>query len=136
MLPGTALPTITTARLGKFHSCAYPSGNQIQRTSFINTRSILPPPHEAGSGPALDPAKTRDDLKAFLQEQGIPAMIYYPVPLYEQPAFAQYWKGGRLPVTEALCASVFSLPMHSEMTEDILARISGAVKAFFEASQK
>ena len=96
----------------------------------------ITPPHEAGSGPALDPAKTRDDLKAFLQEQGIPAMIYYPVPLYEQPAFAQYWKGGRLPVTEALCASVFSLPMHSEMTEDILARISGAVKAFFEASQK
>jgi len=37
-----------------------------------------------------------------------------------------------LPVTEALCASVFSLPMHSEMTESVLAEITGAVKAFFE----
>ena len=84
-----------------------------------------------------DPVKTRDDLKAYLSEQGIPCMIYYPVPLYKQPAFAQYWKGGELPVTEALCASVFSLPMHSEMTEEILKKITGAVKVFFfEASQK
>ncbi|MFN0035810.1 MAG: DegT/DnrJ/EryC1/StrS family aminotransferase [Saprospiraceae bacterium] len=80
-----------------------------------------------------DPVRTRDELKAYLQEQGIPAMIYYPVPLYDQPAFAQYWKGGKLPVTEALCACVFSLPMHSEMTEEILAKITGAVRAFFEA---
>lgn len=78
-----------------------------------------------------DPVQTRDKLKAYLQEQGIPCMIYYPVPLYKQPAFAQYWQGGELPVTEALCASVFSLPMHSEMTEEILAKITGAVKTFF-----
>jgi dTDP-4-amino-4,6-dideoxygalactose transaminase len=78
-----------------------------------------------------DPVQTRDALKAYLLEQGVPAMIYYPVPLYKQPAFAQYWKVGELPVTEALCAAVFSLPMHSEMTEEILMRITGAVKAFF-----
>ena len=81
---------------------------------------------------APDPAKTRDELKAYLLEQGIPCMIYYPVPLYKQPAYAPFWKGGELPVTEALCASVFSLPMHSEMTEEILGKITGAVKAFFE----
>ena len=55
-------------------------------------------------------------------------MIYYPVPLYKQGAFAQYWKGGMLPVTEALCNSVFSLPMHSEMTEEVLSKITEAVK--------
>ena len=78
-----------------------------------------------------DPVQTRDALKAYLLEKGIPCMIYYPVPLYKQPAFAQYWNGGELPVTEALCASVFSLPMHSELTDEILAEITGAVKAFF-----
>ncbi len=82
-----------------------------------------------------DPVKTRDELKAYLLEKGVPAMIYYPVPLYDQPAFAKYWKGGKLPVTEALCASVFSLPMHSEMTEEILEKITGAVKAFFEREE-
>ena len=80
---------------------------------------------------APNPSQVREDIKAYLLEQGIPAMIYYPVPLYKQPAYAHYWKGGELPVTEALCASVFSLPMHSEMTDEILARITGAVKAFF-----
>ncbi len=79
-----------------------------------------------------DSVKTRDELKAFLLEKSIPCMIYYPVPLYDQPAFAPFWKDGKLPVTEALCASVFSLPMHSEMTESVLAEITGAVKAFFE----
>ena len=82
---------------------------------------------------APNPRELRDKLKATMQEMGIPVMIYYPVPLYKQPAFAQYWKGGELPVTEALCASVFSLPMHSEMTGEILAKITGAVKTFFEA---
>ena len=58
-------------------------------------------------------------------------MIYYPVPLYKQPGYAHYWKGGELPVTEALCASVFSLPMHSEMSDDILKTITQAVTDFF-----
>jgi dTDP-4-amino-4,6-dideoxygalactose transaminase len=66
-----------------------------------------------------------------LAEQGIPAMIYYPVPLYEQEAFREYWRGGELPVTEQLCASVFSLPIHTELTEEVLEKITGAVKAFF-----
>lgn len=79
-----------------------------------------------------DSVALRDQLKAYLQDQGIPMMIYYPVPLYNQPAFAAYWHGGTLPVTESLCASVFSLPMHSELTDEILEKITGAVKAFFD----
>jgi dTDP-4-amino-4,6-dideoxygalactose transaminase len=80
---------------------------------------------------APNPAEVRDHLKAALQEKGVPMMIYYPVPLYDQAAFAPYWKGGKLPVTEALCASVCSLPMHSEMNEPILEEITTAVTAFF-----
>ncbi|MBN8681318.1 MAG: DegT/DnrJ/EryC1/StrS family aminotransferase [Chitinophagales bacterium] len=69
----------------------------------------------------------RDALKATLAEQGIPAMIYYPVPLYKQLAYQPYWKGGELPVTEMLCQEVFSLPMHSELNESTLERITTAV---------
>lgn len=74
----------------------------------------------------------RDDLKKYLAEKGIPAMIYYPVPLYVQAAFQQYWPGGTLPVTEQLCESVISLPMHSELTESILSEITDAVRDFFK----
>lgn len=78
-----------------------------------------------------DPRAIRDELREYLAGKGIPCMIYYPVPLYEQLAFRQYWKGGTLPVTEQLCASVFSLPIHTELTEEVLETITGAVKTFF-----
>lgn len=73
----------------------------------------------------------RDALKAFLGERGIPAMVYYPVPLYKQGAFAPFYSGQELPVTESLCRSVISLPMHSELEETALDFITGSVRAFF-----
>ncbi|MEI7831012.1 MAG: DegT/DnrJ/EryC1/StrS family aminotransferase [Prolixibacteraceae bacterium] len=73
----------------------------------------------------------RDQLKDFLAQKGIPSMIYYPLPLYRQDAFSKYVpEGFSLPVTEKLCKSVLSLPIHTEMTDEILARISEAVNSF------
>ncbi|MBL7826163.1 MAG: DegT/DnrJ/EryC1/StrS family aminotransferase [Saprospiraceae bacterium] len=79
-----------------------------------------------------NPREVREALKAHLQNLGIPMMVYYPVPLYDQPAFNSYWKGGTLPVTEQLCATVFSLPMHSELDEDQLKYICEGVRTFFK----
>jgi len=74
----------------------------------------------------------RDALRAFLQEQGIPSMIYYPIPLHLQKAYqSPRYKKGDFPVTEKLCASVLSLPMHTELTEDTLEQITNAVLNFF-----
>ena len=75
----------------------------------------------------------REPLRAFLAEKGIPSMVYYPVPLYKQGAFAQYWNGtaAGLPVTEQLCATVFSLPMHTEMQAEQLDYILSSVQQFF-----
>ena len=45
-------------------------------------------------------------------------MIYYPVPLSLQNAFAfAGYHEGDFPVTEHLCKSVLSLPIHTEMNE-------------------
>jgi UDP-2-acetamido-2-deoxy-ribo-hexuluronate aminotransferase len=73
----------------------------------------------------------REELKRFLGERGIPAMVYYPVPLYKQEAFAAWQPNGFFPVTETLCREVISLPMHSEMNAEILDKIIGAVREFF-----
>ncbi len=73
----------------------------------------------------------RNALKQHLADRGIPAMIYYPIPLYKQQAFAPYWRGGELPVTERLCRSVISLPMHSELTTEQQDLIIEGVKSFF-----
>jgi UDP-2-acetamido-2-deoxy-ribo-hexuluronate aminotransferase len=74
----------------------------------------------------------RDALMAHLQEKGIPSMTYYPLPLYRQIAFAPYVEENFvLPVTEKLCDEVLSLPVHTEMNEQLLNYIAGEVKDFF-----
>ena len=73
----------------------------------------------------------RDHLKKYLQEQGIPSMIYYHIPLHLQKAYKQEGFGeGSFPITERLSKTVLSLPIHTEMTEDELSYICQTIKAF------
>lgn len=75
----------------------------------------------------------RDALKAHLQTQGIPSMIYYPLSLYDQKAYAKYWTAGtKLEHTEVLCQEVISLPMHTELDEELITYITAAVKHFIK----
>lgn len=74
----------------------------------------------------------RDALKSFLNEKGIPSMIYYPLPLYKQEAFKKYVdKAFELPVTEQLCNEVLSLPIHTEMNPADMDYICNSIKTFF-----
>ncbi|MEQ8703242.1 MAG: DegT/DnrJ/EryC1/StrS family aminotransferase [Phaeodactylibacter sp.] len=77
----------------------------------------------------------REALQQHLQEVGIPSMIYYPVPLYKQKAYmkAMDQQIDALPVTETLCQSVISLPMHTELDPAALEYITNQVKAFFNS---
>ena len=76
----------------------------------------------------------RAALIAHLNSKGIPAMIYYPVPLHLQKAYIDpRYKPGDFPVTEALSDSVFSLPMHTELDNEQLACITAAVLEFVNA---
>ena len=74
----------------------------------------------------------RDQLKSFLSDFNIPSMIYYPIPLYKQKAFSSYYDGTGLTNTEALCKQVLSLPMHTEMDNEIQYFIVNKVKDFFK----
>lgn len=63
----------------------------------------------------------RDALREGLAERGIPAMIYYPVPLHQQKAYLDpRYKDGDFPVAEKLAACVLSLPMHTELDQEQL----------------
>lgn len=70
----------------------------------------------------------RNAVQAQLKEKVIPAMIYYPVPLHLQKAYQDpRYKQGDFPVAEELCATVLSLPMHTELDEEQLKYITDAV---------
>ncbi len=74
----------------------------------------------------------RDELKQYLQENGVSSMIYYPLPLYKQKAFNDSVpENFSLPITQKLCDEVISLPIHTEMTEEVLEVIVEKVKRFF-----
>jgi len=61
----------------------------------------------------------RDGLKRWLQEHGIPSMVYYPFTVQEQQAFKMLARVPlSIPVATSLCRSVLSIPIHTEMTAD------------------
>jgi UDP-2-acetamido-2-deoxy-ribo-hexuluronate aminotransferase len=79
------------------------------------------------------PPAVRDRLKDYLQDKGIPSMIYYPIPLHHQEAFRSISRcADDLSVTERLCKSVISLPIHTEMTSDVQDEIIQRVIEFFK----
>jgi UDP-2-acetamido-2-deoxy-ribo-hexuluronate aminotransferase len=78
-----------------------------------------------------DPATFRDGLQAFLADNKVPAMIYYPVPGHKQKMFEQFGTASQsLPVTDWLTHRVISLPMHTELDEEQLEYIAGKVKEY------
>lgn len=73
----------------------------------------------------------RDELRSYLSEKGIPAMVYYPLPLHKQKAYTDpRYDQVDFTKTEALNAAVISLPMHTELTEEELVYITKTVKEF------
>lgn len=76
------------------------------------------------------PAGTdRAAVQAALKVQGIPTMVYYAKPMHHQGAFANTRSAqADCPVTERLCETVLSLPMHPYMSEQQVREISDAVR--------
>ena len=70
----------------------------------------------------------RDALREALTQAGVPAMIYYPIPLHLQKAYQDpRYKQGDFPVAERLASCVLSLPMHTELDDEQLAFITDQV---------
>ena len=70
----------------------------------------------------------RSELREKLTEHGIPAMIYYPSPLHKQNAYKnERFKTNDFPITQKLCDTVLSLPMHTELDEETLNYITNTL---------
>jgi dTDP-4-amino-4,6-dideoxygalactose transaminase len=68
-------------------------------------------------------SERRDEIMAALQAKQIGCAVYYPVPLHQQNAFKEECEGLSLPVTEAVAASCFSLPICPYLEEQSVAEI-------------
>ncbi len=74
----------------------------------------------------------RDGMVQYLKDKGVGCMIYYPLPLHHQKAFAPFFKGGNLPISEQLCKEVFAIPIHTEMEEQHLEYVTQTIIQFFD----
>ena len=76
----------------------------------------------------------REALRKHLESKGIPSMVYYPVPVHLQKAFLYLgYQHGDFPVSEKLCGSVLSLPMHTELDEEQVRYIAGSIIEFIKS---
>lgn len=102
--------------------------------AFANCEQLLIPGRQAHSTHVFHQytlrvvGADRDALRESLAQAGIPAMIYYPVPLHRQQAYRDpRYQEGDFPVAERLAACVLSLPMHTELDEEQLSYITSNV---------
>ncbi len=84
---------------------------------FVNIPFVLPHVKHIFHQYSLKVNK-RDELKLFLADNGIPSMIYYPVPLHLQFAYKYNYKKGGYPVSEKVAEEIISLPMHTELSDE------------------
>jgi len=74
----------------------------------------------------------RNSLRECLENEGIPSMVYYPVPLHMQKAYLHLGYGADdFPLTTSLSGEVLSLPMHTELDEEQLSYITGCIRSKF-----
>lgn len=79
----------------------------------------------------------RDAVQKMLQENGVGAMIYYPIPLHMQKVHAHLgYKMGDLPHTEKNTECVMSLPMFAELTAEEQKEIADKVKDAIKKSKE
>jgi dTDP-4-amino-4,6-dideoxygalactose transaminase len=74
----------------------------------------------------------RDDLKTYLQGQGISTGLHYPLPLHTLPALKSLgYKESDFPVSAKLAKQTLSLPLYPFMTPDDVHYVAGAIRRFF-----
>jgi dTDP-4-amino-4,6-dideoxygalactose transaminase len=78
----------------------------------------------------------RNRVLAYLREQGIDAVVQYPTPLHNQPAFASK-RTAKFPHAERAAQEVLSLPIWAGMTEEQIDYVIETVKtAMLECGQE
>ena len=83
----------------------------------------------------LQNRKERDELQSELKASGIPTMVYYKKPMHEQAAFASMIHiKENFQVTNELCDTVLSLPMHPYLKESEVEEVCRHIEAYLEES--
>ena len=77
----------------------------------------------------------RDELQAYLKDQGIATGIHYPIPIHLQESMRAFeYMPGDLPVTERVVSQILSLPMYAEISDEEIKYVVKAIRTFLGAN--
>jgi dTDP-4-amino-4,6-dideoxygalactose transaminase len=80
-------------------------------------------------------ALRRNELRAHLQNQGIPSEVYYPSPLHLEPAFAYLsYRAGDFPNAEAASQEALSLPIYPELPLKDQCAVAASIAQFYRGN--
>jgi len=80
-------------------------------------------------------APRREELRAFLDSEGIPTDVYYPSPLHVQPAFSYLgYEHGSFPAAEKASTEVLALPVYPELTGQDQERVATTISDFYNSN--
>lgn len=85
-------------------------------SNYFGKQEVLPNCQSAYALYTIN-CEDRDELMAWLKENGIPCGAYYPRPVHTQTAYAK-WNTRSLPVCEKLSKTVLSIPMHPYLSTE------------------
>lgn len=98
---------------------------------------ILPPKGDGRTRPVYHlyviRTKNRDELKVFLESNGIQCGIHYVLPIHLQPIYKKIFgfKEGMYPRSEELCRTCLSIPMYPDLTRDQINFVCEKIHEFF-----
>lgn len=76
--------------------------------------------------------KNRDELKSFLNDNGVECLVYYGTPLHMHKAAEKFgYKKGALPVAELQASEVLALPHHQHLSKDDIVYVSEKINEFY-----
>lgn len=97
-------------------------------SSYFNKQKVLDNCQSAYALYTIN-CEDREELMAYLKENGVPCGAYYPRPVHTQSAYAK-WSTRSLPVCEKLSKTVLSIPMHPYLDNEAMDYIIATMNNF------
>ncbi len=74
----------------------------------------------------------RDQLKRYLEDNGVLCSIHYPIPIHLQPCMKVLgYKRGDFPISERSAREVLSLPLYPELKAEEVDVVAHTIRSFF-----
>lgn len=99
---------------------------------------VLPPKGDEETRPVYHlytvRTKKREELKSWLESNGIQCGVNYTLPIHLQPVYKELFgfKKGMFPRSEELCETCLSIPMYPDLTGKEIRQVSGKIHEFFK----